>query len=88
MDLSDHFPICFEWGVIKGPFDYPFKFNRSWLEDNDFLDWFNKEWSSSFTAGHFVDIEDMCLTLRKLKAATKKWTKNKSDFLNSTFTNL
>ena len=63
VDLSDHFPICFEWGDIKGPFDYPFKFNRSWLEDADFTDWFKKDWSSSFIADNFVDIEDLCLSL-------------------------
>ena len=38
LDLSDHFPIYFEWNNLKGSFDYPFKFNRSWLEDPDFID--------------------------------------------------
>ena len=78
LELSDHFPICFEWSSPKGPFDYPFKFNRSWLDDTDFIEWFLCWWTSNSDADNLTGIEDLCLILRKLKSATKTWTKIKS----------
>ena len=43
-DISDHFPVCFEWNKSLGPHNYPFKFNRSWLLDQDFSSWFTECW--------------------------------------------
>ena len=88
VDLSDHFPICFEWENKKGSYDYPFKFNRSWLEDLDFIEWFKQGWSSSFNDDAIGDIEYLCLTLRRLKAATKKWTQDKSVRMDTESSNL
>ena len=34
-DISDHYPICFEWNKSIVSCNYPFKFNRSWLKDQD-----------------------------------------------------
>jgi len=88
LDLSDHFPIVFEWNTWKGSHDYHFKFNRSWLEDPDFIAWFMREWASSFNPDSIDDIENLCLSLRKLKSATKRWTKEKFDSLVLESTNL
>ena len=88
LDLSDHFPIVFEWNTWKGSHDYHFKFNRSWLEDPDFIAWFMREWASSFNPDSIDDIEDLFLSLRKLKSATKRWTKEKFDSLVLESTNL
>ena len=78
LELSDHYPICLEWSSPRGPFDYPFKFNRSWLDDTDFIEWFLIWWTSNSSVDNLTGIEDLCLILRKLKTATKSWTKNKS----------
>ena len=40
-DISDHLPIVLEWNKSRTSFNYPFKFNRSWLEDTDFIKWFH-----------------------------------------------
>ena len=45
-------------------------------------------WSSSFEANTLFDIEDLCLTLRKLKSATKWWTKDKLASLDTESSNL
>ena len=60
-NLLDHFPICLEWNSPKGPFDYPFKFNRSWLENPEFIDWFLRWWSLYSDADNFTGIEDLSL---------------------------
>ena len=88
MDLSDHFPICLEWNKPKGSFDYPFKFNRSWLEDPNFIEWFLRWWSTTSDADNLLGIEDLCHILRKLKSATKSWTKDKLASMDSASSNL
>ena len=45
-------------------------------------------WSTYFEADTLFDIEDLCLTLRKLKFATKRWTKDKLASLDSESSNL
>ena len=83
MDLSDHFPICLEWSKPKGSYAYPFKFNRSWLDDPTFNDWFLNWWSSNLVSDSPHGIEDLCLKLRDLKHATKGWTKDKLASMDS-----
>ena len=86
--ISDHFPILFEWNTPKGPFNYPFKFNRSWLENPEFIDWFLNWWSHNSNVNNFSDIEDLCQTLRNLKSDSKCWFKEKSASLVSISHNL
>ena len=35
-DVSDHYPICLEWGPKRCAPCRPFKFNRAWLLEEDF----------------------------------------------------
>ena len=76
--IFDHFPILLEWNHPKGPFNYPFKFNRSWLENSAFSDWFLHWWKHSSALDHSSDIEDLCITLRNLKSDAKLWMKEQS----------
>ena len=82
-DLSDHFPICLEWDKNKGSCIYPFKFNRSWLNDPDFTDWFKGRWSLPSHCESSVGIDMITSKLHTLKIEAKAWIKNKSDSMDS-----
>ena len=82
-DISDHFPICLEWDKKRGSCNYPFKFNRSWLNDPEFTDWFKGRWSLLSHSDSFVGIDSTIHKLRILKNEAKAWTKNKSDYMDS-----
>jgi hypothetical protein len=75
--ISDHYPIFFELrkGANKPP--SPFKFNRTWLNDDTFLKLVWENWTpfnpeSNSTVGlHFVK------NLQRLKEKTKSWAYQK-----------
>ena len=35
--ISDHFPILLDWKDDQSPVAFPFKFNQSWLDNEDFI---------------------------------------------------
>ena len=35
--ISDHFPVLFEWLDHPVSYAFPFKFNHSWLDNEDFI---------------------------------------------------
>jgi hypothetical protein len=71
--ISDHFPIFLELrqGSSKPP--SPFKFNRTWLTDDSFINLVRENWipflqeSTLSTASHFIE------NLKRIKAKTKTW---------------
>ena len=46
LDVLDHFPICLEWNGFASVHNYPFKFNRAWLLEDEFSQLVMDSWSS------------------------------------------
>ena len=70
-DISDHYPVCLEWNKSLGSCNYPFKFNRSWLNDNDFFSWFTDRWSSLSPSPLGSELDHLTYKLSTLKLAIK-----------------
>ena len=82
-DISDHFPICLEWNKTIGSYNYPFKFNRSWLNDPDFSSWVTNIWSILSGPSFFIDCELLTHKIRSLKLDVNRWIKDKGSILES-----
>ena len=82
-DISDHFPIWFKWDKQRGSCNYPFKFNRSWLNDPDFTLWFSKRWFELNPRAFALDLDLLTHKLRTLKLEVKGWIKEKSSIMES-----
>ena len=55
----DHFPVLFEWLDHPVSCAFPFKFNHSWLDDEDFVKMIRTEWplfSSHVTVDAMQDL--------------------------------
>jgi hypothetical protein len=71
--ISDHYPIFFEFR--QGPKNpaSPFKFNKTWLEDESFINLVKENWipfhldSHQSTTFHFVE------NLKRIKEKVKPW---------------
>ena len=83
LDISDHYPICLEWNKKIGSYDYPFKFNRSWINDPDFSSWVSLRWSALYPSPSNDDCELLTHKLRTLKQDVKVWIKEKGVVLDS-----
>ena len=82
-DISDHYPICLEWNKPFGSCNYPFKFNRSWLKDQDFTPWVIDKWSSLSPFASGTDLDLLTNKLRLLKNDVKEWIKQKGSSLEN-----
>ena len=77
-DVSDHYPICLEWGTNFGSHGRPFKFNRAWLMEEDFAQPVSSSWKAPLTAENFSHMDVLILKLRRLKGTLKAWEKEKN----------
>ena len=84
-DISDHYPICFEWNKQRGSCNYPFKFNRSWLNDPAFSNWLTMRWPLLPQGDHAYGIGSLYDKLCILKNKSKVWIKDKEDRIDSDF---
>ena len=76
-DISDHYLIVLEWNKKITSFNYPFKFNRSWLNDHDFTDWLSAKWPLLSQHDSVSVLDSLQLKLRTLKHEAKIWIKDK-----------
>ena len=72
-DISDHYPVYFEWNKSVGNCNYPFKFNRAWLKDPDFISWVSDKWPELSPSSPGSDLDLHALKLRTLKKDVKDW---------------
>ena len=79
--ISDHFPILLEWTSHQNPCAYPFKFNHSWLKNEDFNHLIRTEWPIIQLNEQMDDMKDMYIKLRILKEKVKSWTKKEAHML-------
>ena len=76
--LSDHFPIVLDWLDQQKPSAYPFKFNHSWLENEDFVQMVRSEWPLIIPDPSKDAMNDLSCRLRALKDKVKSWTKSEA----------
>ena len=63
--------------------NFPFKFNRSWLNDPDFISWVSKRWPELTPPYSGTDLDLLTHKLRSLKKDVEGWIKEKGSFLES-----
>ena len=76
-DISDHYPIILEWNKQRTSFNYPFKFNRPWLNDQDFSEWVSSKWHLLSQIDSESALDSLLHKLRTLKPEAKLWIKKK-----------
>ena len=67
----------------KSLFNYPFKFNRSWLNDPAFTDWLSTRWPLLPLGDSVSDLDSLQHKLRTLKNEAKVWIKDKQAQLDN-----
>ena len=82
-DISDHYPVCLECNKSLGSCNYLFKFNRSWLNDNDFVSWFTDWWSRLSPSSQGSELDHLSYKLCTLKLEVKDRIKDKSSHMES-----
>ena len=73
--IYDHSPVLFEWLDHQSPCAYPFKFNQSWLDNEDFIQMIRAEWPLIHSNSSLDAMHDLSFRLRALKEKVKSWTK-------------
>ena len=66
-----------------GTYNYPFKFNQSWLTNLDFNLWVAKRWLDLNPHSSLNGLDNMTYKLRTLKGDVKAWIWEKEKSINS-----
>ena len=77
-DVSDHYPICLEWGPFSHVPCRPFKFNRAWLMEVEFKQLVWSSWNETLVSTDYSHMELFTHKLSRLKCFVKKWEKTKN----------
>ena len=72
--ISDHFPVIFDWQDHQSSCALPFKFNQSWLSNEDFKKMIRAEWPLILSDNPLDPMFDLSYKLRILKSKVKSWT--------------
>ena len=67
--------MVLEWTDHQTHCAFPFKFNQSWLENNDFIHIVRSEWPRILSNPSLDVMQDFYDRLRILKEKVKSWTK-------------
>ena len=73
--ISDHFPVILEWSDHHSHCAYPFKFNQSCLDNEDFIQMVRSEWPRIPQNPSLDAMQDLYIRLKTLKEKVKSWTK-------------
>ena len=76
--LSDHFPVILDWQDHRSSCALPFKFNQSWLSNEDFKKMIRSEWPLIHSDNPLDPMFDLSFKLRSLKSKVKTWTQNEA----------
>ena len=76
--ISYHFPVLLEWMDQQNPCAYPFKFNQSWLGNEDFIQLIRMEWPLIRLDDSLDVMHAFSCKLRLLKEKVKPWIKEES----------
>jgi len=75
--ISNHRPISLQWGKRCYKKGLPYKFNRVWLEDEEFNDLVIFFWSASCSKEIISPSQHLLDNLRELKVKVKAWQRKK-----------
>lgn len=80
--FSDHWPVLFQIDNSRSNLHYPFKFNCSWLNDEDFCTTIKEFWINFSNEPDLNPIDGFVQKLRMLKDTCSVWIKKreKSEF--------
>ena len=67
--------MCLEWDDSPLTRNYPFKFNRDWLQVVDFSQLVISSWSSEDNLSDCDDMTNLVMKLKSLDVAVKDWEK-------------
>ena len=73
--ISDHFPVLLDWLDQQSTCAYPFKFNQSWLVNEEFVKMIRAEWPLIRSDNSMDAMFELSFKLRVLKDKVKSWTK-------------
>ena len=65
--ISDHYPVLLEWIDHPVSCPLPFKFNHSWLSNEDFVQMIRSKWPLISSGIPVDDMEDLSAKFRLLK---------------------
>ena len=71
-DVSDHYLICLEWGLISHAPCRPFKFNRAWLLEEEFKLLVRSSWNATLDSSDLYHMDLFTHKLHRLKGTVKK----------------
>ena len=73
--ISDHFSVILDWQDHRTDCAFPFKFNQSWLSNEEFKKMIRAEWPLILSDNPMDPMFDLSYKLRVLKDKVKSWTK-------------
>ena len=73
LDVSNHYPICLEWGPKSYAPCRPFKFNRAWILEEDFAHLVLSSWKAPLNLIDYCHMDVLTFKLRRLKGFVKDW---------------
>ena len=77
-DVSDHYPICLEWGSRLVSQSCPFKFNRAWLVEDDFAPLVFLSWKGPLALDDCSHVDALYFKLHRLKGIVKDRERKKN----------
>ena len=77
-NISDHFPIALHFDVNPLDAFKPFKFDHSWLKNEDFCQMIRVFWANIICPGNLNVMELIVFKLKALKKEVTSWTKRKT----------
>jgi hypothetical protein len=81
--ISDHNPICLQLDSFSHNSKPPFKFNSTWIKDQDFASLIKQSWNSMSHWSDSSSIQLLCSKLNNLKKAVISWQRDKKTQLQS-----
>ena len=70
--------MVLEWTDLQSHCAYPFKFNQSWLDNEDFIHMVRSKWPRILPNPSMDAMQDLHIRLRTLKEKVKSWTKTEA----------
>ena len=77
LNLSDHRAISLTWEFERKPKGYPFKFNRSWLEDESFNTLIKNQLKLYQRQAGVSAMDHLTNTMKEIKKVVQLWEKGK-----------
>lgn len=71
--ISNHKTIFLQLDLEFSPSRYPFKFNKTWMDEKDLCELVQQKWNSYFTEPNLSPAYKLVKKLHMLRLDTSKW---------------